>query len=74
MTTPTPSLTPAQARILADVREHGQRIYNGRARTPIEALEAHGLVAVDWDMRPQVKGNGMELVWRITVRPTEAIR
>jgi len=32
-------LTEAQARILAEVREAGEKIYNGRARRPIEALE-----------------------------------
>lgn len=65
----TPALTPPQARILAQVREHGRRIYNGRARRPVERLEALGLVSVDWDMRPQTKGNGIELVYAITVRP-----
>jgi hypothetical protein len=61
-------MTEAQQRILAEVAS-GPRTYNGRARKPIEALERLGLVQVDWDMRPQAKGNGLELTWRITVRP-----
>lgn len=47
------------------------RKYNGIARRPIEALEAAGLVNVDWDMRPVSKGSGIELVWSIRVTPKE---
>jgi hypothetical protein len=63
-----PELTPAQWRYLDEIREAGEkgRTYNGRATRPIEALEQAGLVEVDWDMIPQVKGGGMELVHRIT--------
>lgn len=69
------ALTHAQKRVLAEVRVTGRRIYNGRARRPVEALEAAGLVSVDWDMVPHVKGNGIELTWRITVTlPHESIQ
>ncbi len=66
------ALTPAQRRILADVRAAGVKTYNGRARRQITALEAAGLVDVEWDMHPQPKGGGINLVWRITVRPRAA--
>lgn len=62
-------LTPAQHRILMEVRNAGSKVYNGRARRPIEALERHGLVHVQWDMRAQSKGGGIELVEVITVTP-----
>lgn len=64
-------LTPAQERYLAEVRQAGRKVYNGRAQRPIRALEAAGLVDVDWDMRAQAKGNGIELVHVITVTPKE---
>lgn len=64
-------LTPAQKRILTEVMQSGVRVYNGRARGPIEALEKAGLVTVEWDMIPQSKGNGIELRERITVRAKE---
>lgn len=64
-------LTKAQERMLAEVRESGKRVYNGRARRTVKALEDAGLVNVDWDMRPQTKGNGMELVEVITVTPKD---
>ena len=60
-------LTPAQKRLLNEVRQRGHATYNGRARPVIEALERAGLVTVDWDMQPHVKGNGISLSWRITV-------
>lgn len=63
-------LTPAQERYLAEIRQAGVKTYNGRARRPIQALEAAGLISVDWDMRPHSKGSGIELVEKITVRPT----
>jgi hypothetical protein len=68
------ALTPAQERMLAEVRRDGKRVYNGRAQRPIKALEAAGLVDVDWDMRAQSKGGGIELVWVITVTPKEVDR
>lgn len=64
-------LTPAQQRYLAEIRAAGRKVYNGRARRPIKALETAGLVNVDWDMRAQAKGNGIELVWVITVAPKD---
>jgi hypothetical protein len=60
-------LTPAQQRYLDRVRLAGRLVLTGRARRPIEALENAGLVAVDWDMRFQAKGNGMEATQLITV-------
>ena len=56
----TPRLTPGQARNLAAVRER-PRIYNDRARGQLEALEAAGLVSVEWDYEPGMKGGGMYL-------------
>lgn len=64
-------LTAAQRRYLAEIRAEGRKVYNGRARKSIKALEAAGLVSVRWDMRPHVKGNGIELLWHITVTPVE---
>lgn len=57
----TTKLTPAQRRILADVCERKEVIYNGRARKPIEALEKAGLVVVHWGVQAYK--------YRITVRP-----
>jgi len=57
------TLTRAQRRVLAEVRAHGERTYNGRARKPIEALERAGLVDAE---HGQHAGEGGEL---ITVRP-----
>jgi hypothetical protein len=45
---------------LALERSRGSRTYNGRARKPIEALEAAGLVSVDWDMDLVTKGTGTQ--------------
>lgn len=61
-------MTKAQAAMLSEVRAAGKKVYNGRARRTIEALEAAGFITVDWDMIPCVKGNGMDLRERITVR------
>lgn len=61
-------LTAAQLNLYQDVLADRVRVYNGRARTRVKALEAAGLVRVEWDMRPQAKGNGMELVEKIVVR------
>jgi hypothetical protein len=63
-------LTPAQARMMIAL-EAGPKVYNDRALRTIKALENLGLVEVDWDSRPQVKGNGIELVGCNTVRLTE---
>lgn len=41
-------------------RSRGSRTYNGRARKPIEALEATGLVSADWDMDLVTKGTGTQ--------------
>jgi hypothetical protein len=60
---PVPALTPAQWRLLAQVRP-GPRIYNARHRPPIKALEAAGLVTAAWDMDPAASR------WRITVTVT----
>lgn len=65
----TEKLTAAQERYLAEIRRDGKRVYNGRARKPIKALEAAGLVDVDWDMRATAKGNGIQMVEVITVTP-----
>lgn len=62
-------LTKAQSRMLDDVKASGVKVYNGRAARTVKALEDAGLVTVDWDMRAQSKGGGMELVHVITVRP-----
>ena len=61
------NLTEAQQRYLDRVRLAGRLVLNGRARRPIEALANAGLVSVDWDMRLQAKGNGMEATTLITV-------
>jgi hypothetical protein len=60
-------LTKAQQRYLDRVRLAGRLVLTGRARRPIEALENAGLVAVDWDMRLHVKGNGLDASQLITV-------
>lgn len=60
-------LTKPQQSYLDQVRLAGRLVLNGRARRPIEALANAGLVSVDWDMRLQAKGNGMEATTLITV-------
>lgn len=62
----THELTPVQARMLDEVRQAGQRIYNGRARRTVKALEDAGLVAVDWDLILHGNGRATE---RVTVTP-----
>jgi hypothetical protein len=59
-------LTIPQRKLLAEVRKDGSRVYNGRARSRIEALEAAGLVTADWDMELLADGGTL---WRITVEP-----
>jgi hypothetical protein len=63
-------LTKAQERYLYEIRQVGECVYNNRARKPLEALEAAGLITVDWDMRAQTKGGGIELVGRNVAKPT----
>jgi hypothetical protein len=62
-------LTPAQRRYLEAIRAAGTKTYTGRARRPLKALEAAGLIVCEWDSIAQTKGNGIELVERITARP-----
>ena len=64
-------MSASQRRILDEVRRDGVRVYNGRVRIPIKALEACGLVEVEWDHIERTKGNGIELAQRITVRPVD---
>lgn len=61
-------LTQPQRRLLTRVRETGQLIMNGRARSMIEALEAAGLVDAVWDLDITSTGSTR---WRITVTPKE---
>lgn len=63
------NLTGPQRRILADVRAAGSKVYNGRAFKPLEALEARGLVEVDWDIVPAHNQHGLSTMWRLTVTP-----
>jgi hypothetical protein len=65
----TEKLTPAQARILAEVHEAGMKTYNGHASRAVKRLEHLGLVNVNWEMDLVTKGNGVSTVWRITVTP-----
>jgi hypothetical protein len=62
----TKPLTPAQQRYLAEIRAAGVKRYNGRARKPLEALRAAGLVEYDFELRPAGIGTMTEL---FTVRP-----
>lgn len=64
------TLTPAQARYLAEIRRDGKRTYNGRALRPLERLCALGLITIEYDHRPQSKGNGVEWTQRLTARST----
>lgn len=67
--TETPKLTPAQQRYLDEIREAGEKTYNGRAAQVIRALEAADLVEATWDAQMRSKGNGVYLAQSITVRP-----
>ena len=60
-------LTPAQSRYLEEIRAAGMRRYNGRARRPLEALRAHGLIEYDFDLIPHLGGRYTE---QFTCRPT----
>lgn len=67
-------LTEPQRRLLARVRAQPAGkplVQNGRARRTVEALEAAGLVAVEYDQIPQVKGNGIEIVERFYITPIQ---
>ncbi len=68
------TLTDAQARMLADVRRDGVRVYNGRARRTVEALDAKGLVDVNYSVHAQAKGNGIQWVERLEVFPSDRHR
>jgi hypothetical protein len=63
------NLTKPQQRLLAAVRASGERTYNGRVRKTVEALKRAGLVTFEYDLIPQVKGNGIEFAERFIVRP-----
>ena len=65
---PQRKLSPAQARMLRDVREDGERTYNGLARKTVEKLESLGLVTSDFELVPHDGGRYTE---RFTVRPSE---
>lgn len=71
-------LSKPQQRYLCDIvdgeRNTASRVYNGRARTVIEALVAKGLIEAHFDMVDRTKGNGIQLVERITPRSTETGR
>lgn len=65
-------LTPAQQRMLDDVRSDGERRYNGRARRTVEALQAAGLVTVEYDLQPHANiGSGISFTEVFIVRPVE---
>lgn len=66
-------MTEARLRLLRKV-ENSPRRFNGIARRPIKALVQDGLVTAKFDMRPCVKGNGMDLVEVIDVTITDAGR
>jgi hypothetical protein len=62
-------LTPAAARILAEVQAVGVRTYTERARPQIEALQRAGLVEVEWNVRPDALRGRHTLV--ATVKPVK---
>lgn len=62
----TPDLTPAQSRYLREIQEAGERSYNGRARRPLEALRAAGLIEYDFELVPV---NRYGFAERFTCRP-----
>jgi len=70
----TAELTKPQRRYLAAIIKAGTKQYNGRARKPLEVLEAAGLVEYDYDLIPHVKGNGIQYTESFTVRATSAGR
>lgn len=63
-------LTTAQERYLAEIRAVGERAYNGRARRPVEALAAAGLIEYDFALVPHAdSGGGIAFTERFTCRP-----
>jgi hypothetical protein len=62
-------LTPAQERMLAEVRRAGEKVYNGRARRTVEALKAHFLIEYDYELVSHIKGGGTRYTEQFTVRP-----
>jgi hypothetical protein len=62
-------MTTAQQRYLEEIREAGTRTYNGRARRPVEALAALGLIGYRYEQVPQSKGNGIEVTERFVCWP-----
>jgi hypothetical protein len=70
------SLTAPQRRYLTEIAAapSGERCYNGRARRPLEALEAMGLIEVYWHPEGSQSGgmNTLREVWH--ARPTKAGR
>lgn len=60
-----PKLTPAQSRYLKEIRDAGEKTYNGRAMRVIEALDRLNLVTAHYDLRP----NCGSWSWVIKVRP-----
>jgi len=65
------SLTAPQRRYLAEIREAGERRYNGRARRTLEALETEGLIEIEYDQVAHAKGNGIELTEVFICRPIQ---
>jgi hypothetical protein len=59
----TSAVTEAQERILAAVNEAGSCSFDGRSSRSIEALEAAGLITVDWDGHRDRDGSA----WQIKV-------
>jgi hypothetical protein len=62
------ALTPIQQRYLVAITDSGVRVYDGRARTVLEALEGAGYITVDWhtDLNDT---EGHLLSHRYTARP-----
>jgi|KBSMisStaDraftv2_1062788.scaffolds.fasta_scaffold12756_7 hypothetical protein len=71
------TLTPAQARYLAEIREAGAegRKYNGRARKVLDALEALGLIVVDYDLVLHYGGtlSGLYQCWSVEGHETTIV-
>jgi hypothetical protein len=62
-------LTDAQRAYLQEIRTAGSRVYNARARRPLRALEAAGLITLDEDLNIHANGSTS---WRITATAKEA--
>ncbi len=66
MPDPEAGLTGPQRRLLARLREAGKPlVFNYRAASMIDALQAAGLVDADWDA--DLDAQKSRLRWRITV-------